>query len=219
MWEWPTSNLGAIGTAYSAAVYNDGTGDALYISGYIYLSGASAEIPGVGRYDGHTWTNVGGLAGTYARGLLQVFDDGSGPALYVNGGFPEFGGIEARGIARWDGHTWSSVIRGVYPGSEVTAMVVADSARGRSLFVGGDIVNAGGGNVHYVAQLVACPNCYANCDASSTPPALNINDFVCFLQRYAAGDPIANCDGSTQAQSLNINDFVCYLGKYAAGCS
>ncbi|MFN0134371.1 MAG: GC-type dockerin domain-anchored protein, partial [Phycisphaerales bacterium] len=28
---------------------------------------------------------------------------------------------------------------------------------------------------------------YANCDASTTPPILNVNDFVCFLNRFAAG--------------------------------
>jgi N-acetylneuraminic acid mutarotase len=29
--------------------------------------------------------------------------------------------------------------------------------------------------------------CYANCDNSSTPPILNVGDFTCFLQKYAAG--------------------------------
>jgi hypothetical protein len=30
---------------------------------------------------------------------------------------------------------------------------------------------------------------YANCDASSTPPTLNISDFACFLSRFATGCP------------------------------
>jgi hypothetical protein len=61
--------------------------------------------------------------------------------------------------------------------------------------------------------------CYANCDASTTPPVLNVNDFVCFLTMFAAGEPYANCDGSSTEPRLNVNDFICYLNVFAAGCS
>jgi len=60
--------------------------------------------------------------------------------------------------------------------------------------------------------------CYANCDCTTTAPVLNVSDFVCFLNKYAAGDPYANCDGSTTAPVLNVNDFICFQTKYAAGC-
>ncbi|MFN0131745.1 MAG: hypothetical protein ACKVW3_04310 [Phycisphaerales bacterium] len=69
--------------------------------------------------------------------------------------------------------------------------------------------------------------CYANCDGSTTSPQLNINDFNCFLNRFAAAQGLsvaeqiasyANCDGSNTAPVLNINDFQCYLNKFAAGC-
>ena len=59
--------------------------------------------------------------------------------------------------------------------------------------------------------------CYANCDASTQPPVLNVGDFTCFLQKYTAGDAYANCDGSTQAPVLNVGDFTCFLQKYTAG--
>jgi hypothetical protein len=62
------------------------------------------------------------------------------------------------------------------------------------------------------------PACYANCDASTAAPALNVADFTCFLQKFAGADPYANCDGSTTAPSLNVADFTCFLQKYAAGC-
>jgi hypothetical protein len=60
--------------------------------------------------------------------------------------------------------------------------------------------------------------CYANCDASTTAPVLNVADFTCFLQKYAGSDPYANCDGSTTAPALNVADFTCFLQKFAAGC-
>jgi hypothetical protein len=61
--------------------------------------------------------------------------------------------------------------------------------------------------------------CYANCDGSTTPPVLNVGDFTCFLQKYAAADPYANCDQSTTPPVLNVDDFTCFLQKYAAGCA
>jgi hypothetical protein len=61
--------------------------------------------------------------------------------------------------------------------------------------------------------------CYANCDGSFTAPYLNVNDFACFLQKYAAADLYANCDGSSLIPMLNVADFSCFLIKFAAGCS
>jgi hypothetical protein len=61
-------------------------------------------------------------------------------------------------------------------------------------------------------------DCYANCDRSVTEPILNVGDFTCFLQHYAAGDCYANCDGSTASPVLNVGDFTCFLQRFAAGC-
>jgi hypothetical protein len=61
-------------------------------------------------------------------------------------------------------------------------------------------------------------DCYANCDGSTTSPILNVADFTCFLQRFAAGDGYANCDFSTTPPVLNVADFTCFLQKFAAGC-
>jgi hypothetical protein len=68
--------------------------------------------------------------------------------------------------------------------------------------------------VHLAGQAT----CFANCDGSTSPPILNVNDFTCFLQRFAAADCAANCDGSTSTPVLNVNDFNCFLSRFAAGC-
>lgn len=57
--------------------------------------------------------------------------------------------------------------------------------------------------------------CYGNCDQSTTPPILNVDDFICFIDRFAAGDPYANCDGSTAEPILNIDDFGCFMNAFA----
>jgi hypothetical protein len=60
--------------------------------------------------------------------------------------------------------------------------------------------------------------CYPNCDASTTTPVLNVQDFSCFLNAFAAGNSYANCDQSTTPPVLNVADFSCFLNAFAAGC-
>jgi hypothetical protein len=82
-----------------------------------------------------------------------------------------------------------------------------------------------GGNTDIAANRVnadgtqGTPPCYANCDGSTASPILNVQDFTCFLQRFAAAAPYANCDGSTSSPILNVQDFTCFLQNYAAGCN
>ena len=65
----------------------------------------------------------------------------------------------------------------------------------------------------------ACTSsCYANCDGSTAAPVLNVNDFICFQAKFAAGDSYANCDGSTAVPVLNVNDFICFQQQFASGC-
>lgn len=66
-----------------------------------------------------------------------------------------------------------------------------------------------------VSGIATCP---ANCDNSTTPPVLNVADFQCFLNKFAAGSLAANCDNSTSPPALNVADFVCFLNEFAAGC-
>ncbi|MCA9278039.1 MAG: hypothetical protein H6815_04535 [Phycisphaeraceae bacterium] len=54
--------------------------------------------------------------------------------------------------------------------------------------------------------------CYADCDGSG---GLNIFDYICYGNEYAAGNAYADCDGSG---SLNIFDYICFGNAYAAGC-
>jgi hypothetical protein len=71
----------------------------------------------------------------------------------------------------------------------------------------------------FLARLPACAvPCYANCDASTVAPVLNVLDLNCFLNRFSAGDPYANCDLSTAPPALNVLDFNCFLNRFTAGC-
>jgi agmatine/peptidylarginine deiminase len=85
------------------------------------------------------------------------------------------------------------------------------------------VARDGAGNTGFDASdndftIGAPPACYANCDQSTAAPILNVNDFICFQNRFAAGDSLANCDQSTTPPVLNVNDFICFQGQFAAGC-
>lgn len=93
----------------------------------------------IARWDGAHWSPLGtGLEsppGSYAGGnSLEVFDDGSGPALWAGGFFQSAGGIPASHIARWDGAAWSAA--GSIAGF-VYALRVYDDGTGPALFAGG----------------------------------------------------------------------------------
>ncbi len=72
-----------------------------------------------------------------------VYDDGTGPALYVAGRFTSIGGVSANDIARWDGTAWSALGAGIGLGAVddiVSALEVYDGA----LYAGGLFSTAGG---------------------------------------------------------------------------
>src|SRR5260221_14760739 len=69
---------------------------------------------------------------------MEVFDAGSGPALYVGGFFTSAGGAPANNIAKWNGSAWAPLGGGLSPA--VGALAVFDDGTGPALHAG----NAGG---------------------------------------------------------------------------
>jgi hypothetical protein len=153
------------------------------------------------------WINTGG---TPANGV--TFTNASGSDFGVNiaatGTLSGFAWSENTGWVNFSGGSLAS------PAQPARLDLAANRFRGYAWaenvgWVNLDDANAG----KYVARI-----CYANCDGSTTAPVLNVNDFICFQQKFAAGDPVANCDRSTAAPVLNVNDFICFQQKFASGC-
>ncbi len=133
---FPISNTAAV----TFGKFDDGTGLALYAG--------LGQAPGLMRWDGSSWSVVGGGTSHAVKGL-QVFDDGSGPALYAAGGFDTAGSIPAHRIARWDGTNWSQLGRGLWGpvGAQDDARCLAiwddGYGGGPDLMVGGAFRTAG----------------------------------------------------------------------------
>jgi hypothetical protein len=84
----------------SLAVYDDGTGPALYAGGPFTTAGGF-RVNGIARWDGaYWWPLESGLSGA---GALAVFDDGGGPALFAGGGFDGAPDSGDSFLAKWKG--------------------------------------------------------------------------------------------------------------------
>jgi hypothetical protein len=154
------SGAGVGGSVGGLAIYDDGTGPALYVGGMFTLAGG-VTVNNIARWDGSEWSDVGGgVAGSSSPPpvvhALAVFDDGTGSALYAGGEFWSAGGVNAYNIGRWDGFSWSDLAGGVYSQypmqPSVEALAVFDDGSGPDLYVGGGFETAGGFTVNNIAR-------------------------------------------------------------------
>ncbi len=204
---------------FSMASFDDGSGPALYVSGLIRTAGG-ITCNGIARWNGTAWSTFGNSSSAIAYDM-RAFDDGSGPALWLagSGGYADPSPL-ALGVAKWNGTAWF-----IPPGATSStfnsrALAVYDDGSGPGLYIGGSFTTAGGIPANRIVRY-GLPQCPANCDGSrnaSLCPTLSVNDFLCFLDRFAAGDQRANCDASTLAPTLNVLDFICFLNAFASGC-
>lgn len=160
--QWVDMGLGLTdgglgGAVLTLFVHNDGTGPALYAGGSSLMSADGVPIMNIARWNGTTWSRVGGPGGVQGTVLaLAEFDDGGGADLYMAGSFTFIDGQTRPGIARWDGAAWQSVGGGVtgLGGSSATVfdLAVFDDGSGAALFAAGSFVNAGAGSAARVAK-------------------------------------------------------------------
>jgi hypothetical protein len=131
--EWrDPPRLGTNDEPVAFAGFDDGTGQALYATGWFDEAG-ELKVFGGARYNGESWDpEFPGFPG--GATTLEVFDDGGGAALYAGGA--------KGGVSRWDGHTWQTVGNGVSP--TVLDLLAFHGPAGPLLYAGGSFSLAGG---------------------------------------------------------------------------
>lgn len=164
----------------------------------VYLAGATFGVPHVrrSRDAGATWEVLDGNLPDIPVNVIGVDPRGPSPAI--------FAGTDA-GVYRTvnGGLTWRKFLVGM-PNAQVVDIIV-ETARNR-------IVVGTFGRGAWTGPLAEC---YADIDDDGL---VTVNDFVAFINAFAAGNPRANCDQSTTPPALNVNDFVCFSAA-AAGAS
>ena len=145
------------------AVFNDGTGEALYAGGQFDFSG-SRPIKYIAKWTGSNWvslnlnSNLSGGTDTTQIWDMAPFDDGTGMALYIAGDFDFTNGRgeRIRGVAKWNKsqNEWDPLISSTNLGLAGPAytLVAFDDGNGEALYVGGEFTSAGGGSASNVAK-------------------------------------------------------------------
>jgi photosystem II stability/assembly factor-like uncharacterized protein len=153
---------------------------------------------------GQSWTNMTGTLPAGVQTKCVAIDwRGATPGIWIGSGSGVYWTLDG-------GATWTK------DGTDFPNVIVNDLQINPDA---GTITAGTYGRGAWRASLPPLsPPCYANCDGSTVAPVLNVLDFNCFLNRFAAGESYANCDGSTIAPVLNVLDFNCFLNAFAAGC-
>jgi len=133
-------------------VWDDGSGEALYVGGQFSTAGGSSAN-GVAKWDGSEWSRLrGAMNGPTPRvNALAVYDD----MLYAGGQFDTVDGDDVNNIARWDGSRWSAVGDDEAEGTDgmVNALAVFEDLVGDpSLYAGGEFTEAGGAEAFGIAR-------------------------------------------------------------------
>lgn len=105
------------------------------------------------------------------------------------------------------------------------AMTLARHGIGAAVVAGRIHIPAGGprqgfGTTTHNDAFTPPTPCYADCDGSTGPCVLDVFDFLCFGNEFAAGSAYAcDCDTSTGPGVCDVFDFLCFGNAFAAGCT
>jgi hypothetical protein len=181
-------------------------------------SGAVTLVGPTGRSDiqGLTADQNGQLYGvgvTGAGGTLLSIDRTTGAATVINAAMGAGGDLQTiewfEGSTAWLGRTNLRTVDLTTGITTVIGTMSISDIRGLAA----------------VGQ--SAPGCYANCDGSLVEPILNVDDFTCFINEFAAASNLphaqqvshyANCDQSLIMPVLNVDDFTCFINAFAQGC-
>lgn len=150
---WDSLNGGVNGQVLGMRVLEFEGEELLFVGGtFTTAGGGMATSPGVAAWDGDDWRGFGdGVSG--AVNDFIIYDDGTGPALYIAGRFSVAGGRNGH-LARWNGSEFEEVGGGLSGGDNprATIMAVHDFGDGDELVVGGNFFQAGGVDASCIAR-------------------------------------------------------------------
>ena len=142
--EWSPLGLGTVGAVWGLTVFDPGppsAGTKLYCAGN-FVSAGGVPASQFASWDGKQWESIFWSASGGFILARAIFDDGTGPAMYMGGTFTGLNGVPASRIAKWDGTTFAPVGGGM--NAAVTGLIVGEDESGSVLIASGTFTEAGG---------------------------------------------------------------------------
>jgi hypothetical protein len=175
-----------------------------------FIGGSDTQTTQTWAWSDRQWVQFQPAHHPAARSSHAMAWDDSLGAIILSGGY---GPPILSDSWLWNGTDWNPIDTG--PGAaRMGHSLVFDSRRRQLLQVCGTGAEFG---FRHDTMALGC-RCPADCESSGIAPKLNVNDFICFLNRYAARKHDANCDHSTTPPVLDVNDFLCFSSLFAARC-
>ncbi len=150
-WSAPSSIPGGSGDfpVRALKVFNSGTGPQLYAAGtFGQIHGVPAHR--IARWNGSQWSPLTNATINGEIYALEVFNDGTGPALFAAGTFDSIGGGAYSHVAKWNGTSWSPLGTGC--NANVYSLGVYDDGTGPALVAGGVFSTAGSQPINCLAR-------------------------------------------------------------------
>ena len=225
---------------FALLAHDDGTGEKLYVAGRFDSIDGTPGTFGIARWTGAAWESLGPalipFSSFAAVNVLEVFDDGSGPALYAGvvglrvPGQAQPGGFLNTQVIKWNGASWSPVGDWVGTGA-IQALRVFDDGTGRALYLGGQALP----DIKYVARFVG--GAWQTLGGGFTavaPPWPGVFGLGVWEDRLYVGGTFSPADLGPSAHSivawrgcpscyadceedgdLDVFDYLCFLGLFA----
>ena len=105
---------GVNGTVYTIAV----NGTDVYIGG-TFANAGNIAVGGVAHWNGASWSGLGSGVTNTSTAEVRALAFGADGKLYCCGRFTNVSGLNANGIARWNGTTWEAMGSGFFAASAV----------------------------------------------------------------------------------------------------
>ncbi len=156
----------------------------------LYVGGSFTQpSTNVARWSGGSWSAVGTLSGTVRT--LEIFNDGTGDALFAGGTFWASGNTPINRVAKWTSGHWQALGEGVSGTVNTMTSFTPEGASAPQLFVGGEFATAG---AHFAAGIAAWDGGeWSSVGAGLTresPTAPPVVTYLCAWQRSGGEAPL-----------------------------
>lgn len=171
----------------------------------VYIGGntfpfSSTSASGIARWDGTSWSNLGGGVGLCPGICSSVVYalEAKGDDLYVGGNFSRAGDVQANRVARWDGSKWSALGDGI---------AIIDSFND---YLRVDAMALSGNDIYTVGNPIT--------DVGISSIFLHIDGFVRWdgNKWSTAGGGVTGPAASVSLNAIAINDSDIYVGGHFA---